>query len=61
MRFWRVGEPKFFPPLLAFALSGRELLGATFHRALPCAMSFLPRWGVKKFAATYDQPTPFVK
>ncbi|MDR1925902.1 MAG: hypothetical protein LBQ66_16160 [Planctomycetaceae bacterium] len=30
----------FFRPLLAFALSGRELLGAIFH--------FLPRWGVKK-------------
>jgi hypothetical protein len=52
MRFWRVGEPKFLRHLLAFALSGRELLGATFHRALPCAMGFLPRWGVKKFAAT---------
>ncbi|MDR1925906.1 MAG: hypothetical protein LBQ66_16180, partial [Planctomycetaceae bacterium] len=32
-------------PILAFALSGRELLGTIFHRALPCAMSFLPRWG----------------
>ncbi|MDR1923060.1 MAG: hypothetical protein LBQ66_01705 [Planctomycetaceae bacterium] len=44
----------FLRSLLAFALSGRELLGAIFHRALPCAMGFLPRWGVKKFAATYD-------
>ncbi|MDR1924468.1 MAG: hypothetical protein LBQ66_08835 [Planctomycetaceae bacterium] len=53
MRFWRVGESKFFfRRLLAFALSWRELLGAIFHRALPCAMSLLPRWGVKKFAAT---------
>ncbi|MDR1924687.1 MAG: hypothetical protein LBQ66_09950 [Planctomycetaceae bacterium] len=42
----------FFRPLWAFALSGRELLGTTFHRALPCATGFLPRWGVKKFAAT---------
>jgi hypothetical protein len=42
----------FSDPILAFALSGRELLGAIFHRALPCAMGFLPRWGVKKFAAT---------
>jgi hypothetical protein len=32
-------------PILAFALSGRGLLGAIFHRALPCAMGFLPRWG----------------
>ncbi|MDR1925024.1 MAG: hypothetical protein LBQ66_11695 [Planctomycetaceae bacterium] len=39
-------------PILAFALSGRELLGAIFHRALPCAMGLLPRWGVKKFATT---------
>ncbi|MDR1923930.1 MAG: hypothetical protein LBQ66_06115 [Planctomycetaceae bacterium] len=31
--------------LLAFALSGRGLFGAIFHRALPCAMGFLPRWG----------------
>ncbi|MDR1925704.1 MAG: hypothetical protein LBQ66_15150 [Planctomycetaceae bacterium] len=42
----------FFRSLLAFALSGRGLLGVIFHRALPCAMGFLPRWGVKKFAAT---------
>ncbi|MDR1925498.1 MAG: hypothetical protein LBQ66_14090 [Planctomycetaceae bacterium] len=42
----------FFRPLLAFALSGRELFGAIFHRALPCAMGLLPRWSVKKFAAT---------
>ncbi|MDR1924496.1 MAG: hypothetical protein LBQ66_08975 [Planctomycetaceae bacterium] len=50
MRFWRVGESKFFLPPFGFCpFSGRELLGATFHRALPCAMSFLPRWGVKKF------------
>ncbi|MDR1925480.1 MAG: hypothetical protein LBQ66_14000 [Planctomycetaceae bacterium] len=39
---------RFGDPILAFALSGRELLGAFFHRALPCAMGFLPRWGVKK-------------
>ncbi|MDR1924015.1 MAG: hypothetical protein LBQ66_06545 [Planctomycetaceae bacterium] len=42
----------FSRPLLAFALSGRGLFGVIFHRALPCAMGFLPRWGVKKFAAT---------
>ncbi|MDR1924988.1 MAG: hypothetical protein LBQ66_11510 [Planctomycetaceae bacterium] len=35
--------------LLAFALSGRGLFGAIFHRALPCAMGFLPRWGVVGF------------
>ncbi|MDR1923001.1 MAG: hypothetical protein LBQ66_01405, partial [Planctomycetaceae bacterium] len=35
----------FGDPILAFALSGRGLLGAIFHRALPCAMGFLPRWG----------------
>jgi hypothetical protein len=46
---------------LAFALSGRELLRAIFHRALPCAMGLLPRWGVKKFAATYKVPTPFIE
>jgi hypothetical protein len=36
----------FSAPILAFALSGRELFGVIFHRALPCAMGFLPRWGV---------------
>ncbi|MDR1925931.1 MAG: hypothetical protein LBQ66_16305, partial [Planctomycetaceae bacterium] len=36
---------RFGDPILAFALSGRGLLGAIFHRALPCAMGFLPRWG----------------
>ncbi|MDR1924836.1 MAG: hypothetical protein LBQ66_10720 [Planctomycetaceae bacterium] len=50
----------FFRPILAFALSGRELLGAIFHRALPCAMGLLPRWGVKKFAATLRQSISFV-
>ncbi|MDR1924634.1 MAG: hypothetical protein LBQ66_09675 [Planctomycetaceae bacterium] len=45
---WCIGELMFFSaPFLAFALSGRELLGAIFHRALPCAMGFLPRWGVR--------------
>ncbi|MDR1924776.1 MAG: hypothetical protein LBQ66_10420 [Planctomycetaceae bacterium] len=42
----------FSRPFLAFALSGRRVIGGDFHRALPCAMGFLPRWGVKKIAAT---------
>ncbi|MDR1924846.1 MAG: hypothetical protein LBQ66_10770 [Planctomycetaceae bacterium] len=52
MRFWRVGEPKFFPvPFWLLPFQGESYWGR-FHRALPCAMGFLPRWGVKKFAAT---------
>ncbi|MDR1924386.1 MAG: hypothetical protein LBQ66_08425 [Planctomycetaceae bacterium] len=27
-----------------------RVIGGDFHRALPYAMGFLPRWGVKKFA-----------
>ncbi|MDR1923026.1 MAG: hypothetical protein LBQ66_01530 [Planctomycetaceae bacterium] len=41
---------------MAFALSGRELLGAIFHRALPCAMGFLPRWGVLVLPMRFGDP-----
>ncbi|MDR1923116.1 MAG: hypothetical protein LBQ66_01985 [Planctomycetaceae bacterium] len=43
-------------PILAFALSGRELLGAIFHRALPCAMGLLPRWGVLVLPVRFGDP-----
>ncbi|MDR1922791.1 MAG: hypothetical protein LBQ66_00335 [Planctomycetaceae bacterium] len=46
----------FLRHLLAFALSGRELLEAIFHRALPCAMGFLPRWGVLVLPMRFGDP-----
>jgi hypothetical protein len=47
MSFWRVGEPKFFPPPFGFCPFRARVIWGDFHRALPCAMVFLPRWGVR--------------
>ncbi|MDR1923855.1 MAG: hypothetical protein LBQ66_05735 [Planctomycetaceae bacterium] len=35
---------------------GGGLLGAIFHRALPCAMGFLPRWGVLVLPMRFGDP-----
>ncbi|MDR1925623.1 MAG: hypothetical protein LBQ66_14725 [Planctomycetaceae bacterium] len=37
----------FFPPPFGFCPFRAKVIGGDFHRALPCAMGFLPRWGVK--------------
>ncbi|MDR1922728.1 MAG: hypothetical protein LBQ66_00020 [Planctomycetaceae bacterium] len=33
-------------PFWLLPFQGERVIGGDFHRALPCAMGFLPRWGV---------------
>jgi hypothetical protein len=60
MKFWRVGEPKFFPSPFGFCPFRARVIGGNFSQGVALCYGLVAPLGRKKIRRNVRQSIPFV-